>query len=74
MANRNTLHISKKEEFEKFLKEKGYTICPKTNIYEVIRAKNGKRTVLVYRKSNAKEHLSFRDKDYDLVKEFLRKG
>lgn len=42
------------------------------NPYEVLRAKKGSDTVIVYQKKGAKEHLSTMDKDYHLVREFIK--
>ncbi len=73
MAVRNILHIDKLGAFEEFLRFKGYMILPLSkNPYEVLRAKKGRDTVIIYRRSGAKEHLSVMDKDYGLVEKFLR--
>ena len=73
MATRNILHISKLNEFEDFLETKGYMIVATSkNPFEVLRAVNGKDTVIVYKKADAKEHLSTMDKDYHLVREFIK--
>lgn len=75
MATRNMLHQSKLEEFERFLVHKGYAIVEKSNNpYEVLRAKKDKDTVIIYKKANAKEHLSVMGKDVPLVNEFLYKS
>ena len=73
MATRNILHISKLQEFEDFLEHKGYMIVATSkNPYEVLRAQKGGDTVIVYQKKDAKEHLSTMDKDYHLVREFIK--
>ena len=73
MATRNILHISKLKDFEDFLESKGYMILATSrNSYEVLRARKDKDTVIVYQKANAKEHLSTMDKDYKLVREFIK--
>ena len=73
MATRNILHISKLQEFEDFLETKGYMIVAKSkNPYEVLRAQKDGDTVIVYQKKDAKEHLSTMDKDYHLVREFIK--
>lgn len=73
MAIRNLLNINKLKEFEKFLKIKGYMIVVTSkNPYEVLRAVNGKDTVIVYKKADVKEHLSIMKKDYHLVREFIK--
>ena len=73
MATRNILHINKLQEFESFLESKGYMIvAPSKNPYEVLRAKKDGDTVVVYKKKNATEHLSTMDKDYHLLREFVK--
>ena len=73
MSTRNILHISKLQEFEDFLETKGYMIVAKSkNPYEVLRAQKDGDTVIVYQKKDAKEHLSTMDKDYNLVREFIK--
>lgn len=73
MATRNILHISKLQEFEDFLETKGYMIVATSkNPYEVLRAQKDGDTVIVYKKKDAKEHLSTMDKDYHLVREFVK--
>ena len=73
MATRNILHISKLQEFEDFLETKGYMIVATSkNTYEVLRAQKDGDTVIVYQKKDAKEHLSTMDKDYHLVREFIK--
>lgn len=73
MATRNILHISKLQEFEDFLEHKGYMIVATSkNPYEVLRAQKDGDTVIVYQKKDAKEHLPTMDKDYHLVREFIK--
>lgn len=73
MATRNILPINKLGEFEDFLERKGYMILATSkNPYEVLRAKKGSDTVIIYQKNGAKEHLSTMDKDYHLVREFIK--
>ena len=73
MATRNILHISKLHEFENFLETRGYMIVATSkNPYEVLRAQKDGDTVIVYKKKDAKEHLSTMDKDYHLVREFIK--
>lgn len=73
MATRNILHISKLPEFEQFLEDKGYMILATSkNPFEVLRAKKDRDTVIVYKRADAKEHLSTMDKDYHLVREFIK--
>lgn len=75
MANRHTLHISKLEPFTKWLRENGWEIHPLSrNIYEVLRATKEERKdpLIIYQKADAKEHLTVVDRDYAIVKAFLR--
>lgn len=73
MATRNILHVSKLQEFENFLETRGYMIVATSkNPYEVLRAQKDGDTVVVYKKKDAKEHLSTMDKDYRLVREFIK--
>lgn len=73
METRNILHISKLQEFEDFLETKGYMIVATSkNPYEVLRAQKDGDKVIVYHKKDAKEHLSTMDKDYHLVREFIK--
>ena len=73
MATRNILHIGKLQEFENFLESKGYMIVATSkNPYEVLRAQKDGDTVIVYQKKDAQEHLSTMDKDYRLVREFIK--
>ena len=72
MATRNMLHQSKLNDFELFLVGKGYAIVETSNNpFEVLRAKKDKDTVIIYKKANAKEHLSVMEKDVSLVNEFI---
>lgn len=73
MATRNILSINELSKFEDFLERKGYMILGTSrNPYEVLRAKKDSDTVIVYQKKEAKEHLSTMDKDYHLVREFIK--
>lgn len=72
MANRALLHMNKLKDFESWLEKQGYMILPTSkNPYEILRAKKGKDTVIIYRKGDSKEHLSIMDKDYDLIHKFM---
>ena len=79
MAIRNMLHISQLKAFKDFLESKGYMIIPTAGEYEVLRAQKPKKErkpkespVIVYKRKDAKEHLSIMKKDFYLVNEFLR--
>lgn len=71
MAERCLLHQNKLDLFKWWLSSRGYEIQQTKGIYEVLRAKKNKETVIVFRKANAKEHLSVQDKDYRLIRQFL---
>lgn len=74
MANRHTLHISKLEDFKKWLVKDGWEIEEPKGIYEVLRARKlgRKNPLIIYTKSDAKEHLSLMDRDSSVVGAFLR--
>ena len=40
--------------------------------YEIVRARKGKRVLLVYRKNEIKEHVSVPDSSMDVVKKFIQ--
>ena len=74
MANRYTLHISKLEDFKKWLVKDGWEIEEPKGIYEVLRArKQGRQNpLIVYTKADAKEHLSIMDRDSGVIGAFLK--
>lgn len=74
MANRHTLHISKLEDFKKWLVKDGWEIEEPKGIYEALRARKAgkKNPLIVYTKADAKEHLSLMDRDSGVVGAFLR--
>lgn len=74
MANRHTLHISKLEDFKEWLVKDGWEIEETKGIWEVLMArKSGRQNpLIVYRKADAKEHLSIMDRDSGVVGAFLR--
>lgn len=75
MASRELLHISKLNDFGKWLEEQGYMILPTSkNQYEVLRAKKDKDTVIIYCKAGSKEHLSIMDKDCSLIRRFINES
>ncbi len=75
MASRELLHISKLNDFKKWLEEQGYMILPTSkNPYEVLRAKKDKDTVIIYCKAGSKEHLSIMDKDCSLIRRFINES
>jgi len=72
MAERCLLHFNKLDLFKEFLTTKGYEIQDTKGIYEVLRAKKNKNTIIVFKKDEAKEHFSTQSKDYYLVKDFIK--
>ena len=74
MANRHALHISKLEDFKKWLVKDGWEIEEPKGDYEVLRARKQSRRnpLIVYRKSDVKEHLSLMDRDSGVIGAFLR--
>ena len=74
MANRHTLHISKLEDFKEWLVKDGWEIEEPKGVWEVLRARKSgrKNPLIVYRKADAKEHLSLMDRDSGVVGAFLR--
>lgn len=75
MAERSMLHICHLDRFATYLQGLGYEKQPLSrSLYEVLRMRKGKDTVLVFRRNATKEHLSVMDKDIRLVRAFLREG
>jgi len=76
MSQRCLLHKNKLEKFKQWLINNGWEIKDTKGFYEVLRAtKEGRKTpLIVYTKANAKEYYSVMDKDYVVVKQFIRKG
>lgn len=72
MAERCLLHKNKLDLLKWWLSSRGYEIQATKGFYEVLRAKKDKSTVIVYKKDNAKEHLSVQQKDYRLIRQFIR--
>lgn len=74
MANRHKLHISKLEDFKDWLIKDGWEIEEPQGFYEVLRARKPERKnpLIVYKKADAREHLSLMDRDSGVVGAFLR--
>ncbi len=73
MANRHILHVSKLDDFILWLKQDGWLIQPCKGYYEKLRAKKGKRTLIVYfRFADILNHYTVQDKDVSIVKAYLR--
>ncbi len=71
MAERCLLHKNKLELLKWWLSSRGYEIQPTKGYYEVLRAKKDKDTVIIYQKSEIKEHLTVQDKDHKLIRQFI---
>jgi len=72
MANRDLLHKSKLSLFAEWLTKQGWIIQSTKGNYEVLRAKKtGYDTLIIWTRSNAKEHYSVPDKWYALVRQFI---
>lgn len=72
MAERCLLHQNKLDLLKWWLSSRGYEIQSTKGIYEVLRAKKDKDTVIIFRKSGSKEHFSVQDKDHKLIRQFIR--
>lgn len=79
MANRNTLAVSKLEDFKNWLFFEGWKIVETKGYFEVLRAvKEGRKNpLIVYKRlstDNGKElvHLSVLDRDIGVVNAYLR--
>ncbi|WP_312432750.1 hypothetical protein [Lacrimispora sp.] len=73
MATRALLHKNKLKELKIRLEKQGYMILATSkNPYEVLRARKDKDTVIIYCKLAAREHLSVMDKDYELIRRFIK--
>ncbi len=72
MANRHLLAASRADEFKAWLAENGWVIEAPKDYYEVIRARRGKRVLIVYRRLEKGQHLTIHDKDAGVVRAFLK--
>lgn len=71
MAARCLLHQNKLDLFKWWLCSKGYEIQETKGFFEVLRAKKGKETIIIFRQIDKKEHLTVQNKDYRLVRQFI---
>ena len=73
MANRCTLSINKLPQFKEWLIENGWHICPTKGHYEVLRAVHieYKYPLIIFKRLDAKEHLSVYDRDMGIVWRFI---
>ena len=72
MAERCLLHQNKLELFKWWLSSRGYEIQAVKGDCEVLRAKKDKETIIIFKKDRAKEHLTVQQKDYRLIRRFIR--
>ena len=72
MAERCLLHQNKLDLLKWWLSSRGYEIQATKGIYEVLRAKKDKDTVVIFKKDGAKEHLSVQQKDHKLIRQFIQ--
>lgn len=72
MAIKNMLPTNLLDDFKSYLEEKGFMILRPVGSYEVLREKRGKEFVLIFRQDKNKNYLSFQDKDYVWVNDFLK--
>ena len=71
MAERCLLHQSKLELLKWWLCSKGYEMQETKGCYEVLRAKKGKETVIIFKQSDKKVHFTVQQKDYRLIRQFV---
>lgn len=69
--SRNTLHRSKIQEFREWLVGDGWSLEPTKGAYEELRARKGKRLLLIYDRHEG-DHLSYADKFGGIVQAFIK--
>lgn len=74
MADRRRLHISKLDDFKKWLTTDGWNIEEPKGTYEVLRARKAgrKNPLIVFQKTDAREHLSVMDRDSGIIGAYLK--
>lgn len=72
MADRALLSVYKIIEFKEWLQSKGYTLYEPRGYFEAIRARKDGEWLIVFYRFNMSEHLSVRDKDKKIVRQFIR--
>lgn len=73
MAKRDLLHMNHLKDLEKWLVERGYSIKqPNEYASEVLRAECESNSVVIYRRNNASEHCTVKDKDVYLIWQFIK--
>ena len=71
MAERCLLHQSELKLLKWWLCSKGYELQETKSYYEVLRAKKGKETVIIFKQSDKKVHFTVQQKDYRLIRQFI---
>lgn len=73
MATRDLLHKNKLDEFREWLFADGWTEEKTKGEFEVLRATkpNKKRPLIIYKRTDSKEHYSIDDRDTGLFFQFL---
>ena len=71
MAERCLLHQSKLEFLKWWLCSKGYELQDTKSCYEVLRAKKGKETIIIFKQDDKKVHFTVQQKDYRLIRQFI---
>ena len=72
MANRHLLAASRVDEFKAWLTEKEWMVLAPTNYFEAVRARRGKRTIVIYKRLGDHQHLTVKDCDERIVRLFLK--
>ena len=73
MANRNTLHINKLEEFKEFLSLNNIAYRPGKGLWQALQIMTRKHGwQCIYTRMDMPEHYTIQDKLYPLVRRFLR--
>ena len=76
---RNLLHIKKIQAFKAWMRGQGYDLAPKKGIHEVARftnpsVKGDLRTVILFMKDGASEHVTVQGAAVGLVQDFIDGG
>ena len=73
MATRHVLHRKYLDNFKEWLNNNGWTIEPNKGEWEVLRARKvgRKKPLIIYDRLEG-DHFSFMDRDYGVVKAFIR--
>lgn len=74
MAVRDTLHHNHIEPLKEWLIKDGWAIQDTKGLYEVLRATKAgkKRPLIIYTKSESKEHYSVDSRDIGIISAFMR--